>query len=374
MINFDNSATTYPMPPTVSRAVYNAVRYYGGNPGRSGHKLSVKTSEMVYLVRESAAKLFDAETENVVFTLNCTHALNMAIKGSLRQGDHCIISSLEHNSVSRPVYAMSKKGISFSVLEVDDDDEVTLRRLKALIRENTRAVIMTVCSNVTGQILPYREIGRLCRKKGIVYIADAAQAAGVLPLSMNDGFDFLCMSGHKGLYGPTGTGLLISSGRFSLSTIIEGGTGATSLELEQTGFLPEQLESGTVNTVGIMGLGEGIKFVKSRGINKIHSYEMKLTETFITGLRSQRDIKIIRGTGNYSAVVSFNKDGVDANELAEYLSNRGIYLRGGYHCAGLAHKYLGTQGSGTLRFSPSVMNSQSEVYTLLNALKKYKIQ
>ena len=266
MINFDNSATTYPMPPTVSRAVYNAVRYYGGNPGRSGHKLSVKTSEMVYLVRESAAKLFDAETENVVFTLNCTYALNMAIKGSLRQGDHCIISSLEHNSVSRPVYAMSKKGISFSVLEVDDDDEVTLRRLKALIRENTRAVIMTVCSNVTGQILPYREIGRLCRKKGIVYIADAAQAAGVLPLSMNDGFDFLCMSGHKGLYGPTGTGLLISSGRFSLSTIIEGGTGATSLELEQTGFLPEQLESGTVNTVGIMGLGEGIKFVKSRGI------------------------------------------------------------------------------------------------------------
>lgn len=370
MINFDNSATTYPMPPSVSRAVADAVRFYGGNPGRSGHKLSVKTSEKVFLVRESAAQMFGAKTENVVFTLNCTHALNMAIKGCLHRGDHCIISSLEHNSVSRPVYAMSKRGVSFSVLEVDDDDEVTLRRLKALIRENTKAVILTICSNVTGQILPYREIGKICRRKGIVYIADAAQAAGVLPISMSDGYDFLCMSGHKGLYGPTGTGLLISSGRFSLSTIIEGGTGATSLELEQTDFLPEQLESGTVNTVGIIGLGEGIKFVKSKGINRIHDYEMKLTESFLNGLKGQRGITVIRGSGNYSAVVSFNKEGYDSNELAEYLSNRGIYLRGGYQCAGLAHKYLGTQSNGTVRFSPSVMNRQSEVNVLLNAIKK----
>lgn len=373
MINFDNSATTYPMPESVANSVYTAVKRYGGNPGRSGHSLSVSTANKVFEVREAAAELFDASVENVVFTLNCTHALNMAIKGVLKPGDHCIISSLEHNSVSRPVYAMSRRsGITFSILEVDDDDNVTMERLKHLLKDNTKAVAMTVCSNVTGKILPYRQIGDFCRRRGLVYIADAAQAAGVLPISMNDGYDFLCMSGHKGLYGPTGTGLLISSGRFSLSTIIEGGTGATSLELEQTGFLPEQLESGTVNSVGIIGLGAGINFIKRKGINRIHDYEMMLTEIFLQGIKNIKDIEVLRGEGNYSAVVSFNKDGMNSIDLAEKLSGRGILLRGGYQCAALAHKFLKTEKSGTVRFSPSVMNKPEDVRRLVRELSSIK--
>lgn len=373
MINFDNSATTYPMPESVAKSVYTAVKRYGGNPGRSGHSLSVSTANKVFEVREAAAELFDASVENVVFTLNCTHALNMAVKGILRPGDHCIISSLEHNSVSRPVYAMSRRsGVTFSILEVDDDDETTMERLKYLVRDNTKAVAITLCSNVTGKILPYKQIGEFCRRRGIVYIADAAQAAGVLPISMKDGYDFLCMSGHKGLYGPTGTGLLISSGRFPLSTIIEGGTGATSLELEQTGFLPEQLESGTVNSVGIMGLGAGIKFVKRKGIKKIHDYEMMLTNMFLRGVKNIKGIKVLRGEGNYSAVVSFNKEGMNSIDLAEKLSGKGIFLRGGYQCAALAHKFLKTEDSGTVRFSPSVMNKPEDVRRLVRELASIK--
>lgn len=371
MINFDNSATTFPMPEAVAKAVYTAIKRYGGNAGRSGHSLSIMTAGKVFEVREALSQLFDAKPENVVFTLNCTHALNLAIKGTLKAGDHCIISSLEHNSVSRPVYAMSRRsGVTFSVLEVIDDDEQTLDRLKRLIRDNTKAIAMTICSNVTGKILPYKLIGELCRRRGIVYIADAAQAAGVIPLSMSDGFDFLCMSGHKGLYGPTGTGVLISSERFPLSTIIEGGTGTTSLELEQTGGLPEQLESGTLNSVGIIGLGAGINFVKEKGMQKIYDHEMRLTNAFFQGLAEMKDITVLRGSGNYSAVVSFNKNGFHSDELAEYLSDRGIFLRGGYHCSALAHKYLKTEKTGAVRFSPSVMNTKDDVKKLLFELRR----
>lgn len=373
MINFDNSATTYPMPESVAKAVYTAVKRYGGNPGRSGHSLSVSTAQKVFEVREAAAELFEASVENVAFTLNCTHALNMAIKGVLKPGDHCIISSLEHNSVSRPVYAMSRRsGVTFSVLEVDDDDEITMERLRHLVKENTKAVVMTICSNVTGKILPYRQIGDFCRRKGMVYIADAAQAAGFLPVSMKDGYDFLCMSGHKGLYGPTGTGLLISSGRFPLLTIIEGGTGATSLELEQTGFLPEQLESGTVNSVGIIGLGAGINFVKRKGINRIHNYEMMLTDMFLQGVKNIKDVTVLRGEGNYSAVVAFNKEGFNSMDFAQKLSERGIFLRGGYQCAALTHKFLKTENSGVVRFSPSVMNTPEQVKRLVWEIEKIK--
>ena len=251
IINFDNSATTYPKPPAVAKAVAQAVERYGGNPGRSGHKLSMRVSEKIFTVRQQAAEMFGAQTENVAFTANCTHALNMAIKGVMQYGGHMIISDHEHNAVARPVYALSKtRGVKYSIARTGETDSETVENFRRLITPETKCICCTVASNVTGRLMPYRELAALCKAHGICFIADGAQACGLLELPLSDGFNFLCTAGHKALYGPTGTGLLISDGEYSLSTIIEGGTGATSALLEQTPFLPEKLESGTINTVG----------------------------------------------------------------------------------------------------------------------------
>lgn len=371
MIYFDNSATSFPKPEGVSRAMLSAVKEYGGNPGRSGHRLSLKTAEKIYGVRTLAADFFGSETENTVFTLNATHALNMAIKGIMHQGGHIIISSLEHNSVSRPVIALADRRVcDYSVARVFENDEDTLEEIKSLIRKDTKCICMTVASNVTGKILPYREIGAICREKGICFIGDAAQGAGVLPVSLDDGFNFICTSGHKGLYGPTGTGLLISDGRYTLSTIIEGGTGATSAELVQTEFLPERLESGTINTCGIIGLGEGIRFINKTGRDRIFRHETMLCERLISRLRNTKGVIIYRGDGSYAPIVSFNIGKLHSQEAAQKLSDMGFALRGGLQCAAIAHGRLGTTQRGVVRFSPSVFNSTKQVDLLCNAVKK----
>ena len=371
MIYFDNSATTFPKPVTVSTAVMQAVKLYGGNPGRSGHSLSLKTAEKVYSVRNMAAKLFNSETENTVFTLNATHALNMAIKGIMLNGGHIIISSLEHNSVSRPVIAMAdKKQLDYSVATVFEDDDNTINEFESLIRPDTKCICCTVASNVTGQILPYKRIGELCKKRGICFIGDAAQAAGVLPITLDDGFNFICTSGHKGLYGPTGTGLLISDGKYKLSTIIEGGTGATSGELVQTEFLPEQLESGTINTCGIIGLGEGLKFINRKTIPEIFRHETKLCDRLYKRLSHNENIRIYRNSGNFAPIVSFNLKNQHSQEVASKLSDMGFALRGGLQCAAVAHNHLGTNIQGVVRFSPSVFNTSNQVDMLSNAIIK----
>ena len=369
MIYFDNSATTFPKPPGVGQKVSAAIREYGGNPGRSGHSLSIKTAEKIFEVRNLAADFFKAKTENTVFTLNATHAINMAIKGIMSSGGHIIISSLEHNSVARPVVAMAdKRQIDYSVARVFEDDDDTADEFESLIRPDTKCICCTVASNVTGQILPYRKIAAVCRRHKLCFIGDAAQAAGVLPITLDDGFDFICTSGHKGLYGPAGTGLLVTNGKFPLDTIIEGGTGATSAELVQTDFLPEQLESGTINTGGIIGLGEGIRFVKSRGISRIHAYETQLCRRFIERLKNNDRITLYRGKGNYAPIVSFNIGRLGSQEAAERLSDMGFGLRGGLQCAAIAHNFLGTTQSGVVRFSPSVFNSEKQVDALCNAI------
>ena len=228
MINFDNAATTYPKPASVAFAVSEAVKKYGGNPGRGGHRASLGAVSIVYNARTKAGKFFSSLTENTVFTSNATTAINMAIKGILKKGDHIIISSLEHNSVSRPVHALYEKGIiKYSVFKVSDKADETLENINSLIKPNTKCICCTAASNVTGQILPVREIGTLCTERGICFICDCAQASGVIPVSLSDGINILCTSGHKGLYGPAGTGLLVTDGKFSLDTIIEGGTGAS---------------------------------------------------------------------------------------------------------------------------------------------------
>ena len=370
IINFDNSATTFPKPVSVKRAVDNAIIKYGGNPGRGGHRLSMQVSQQIYKVRKLAAEMFDAEIENVAFTANCTFALNMAIKGIMQYGGHIIISDLEHNSVARPVYALSKsRGVDFSIAKVTDNDEETAANFEKLITQNTKCICCTIASNVTGQILPYKKIAEICKKHNICFIADGAQACGILDLSMNDGFNFLCTAGHKSLYGPTGTGLLISDGKYSLSTIIEGGTGVTSAELAQSPMLPEKLESGTINTVGILGLGEGLKFVKTKTPKRIYEHEKRLCSKFIDGIKDIPDIKIYRKDTDYVPIVAFNIENINSQQLVSFLSKKGFALRGGLQCAGLAHNTLGTLEQGVVRFSPSAFNNAQQVNRLIITLK-----
>ena len=369
-VYFDNAATTFPKPPSVSEAVRTAVEKFGGNPGRGGHSFSVNAGAKVYEVREKAAKMFAAEPENTVFTQNCTHALNLAMKGIIRSGDRVVISSMEHNSVARPAYALSKQGARVNVAMIGRSDEETIKNFRAEITSGVRCVICTAASNVTGRVNPIREIAEMCRQKGVCFIVDGAQACGIIPISLKDGMNFLCTAGHKGLYGPTGTGLLMSDGQYALKTIIEGGTGATSGELEQTGFMPEHLESGTVNTVGIIGLGQGMKYIEMMGMNKIHAHEEELCGILLDGLKTVDGAKVYRRGESFVPIVSFNIEGIPAPALSNALSEQGFALRGGLHCAFLAHRTLGTLPDGTVRFSPSVFSSENDVYALINSLKK----
>ena len=378
MIYFDNAATTYPKPESVRRAAAEAIVRYGGNPGRSGHKMSIAASEAVYSVRERAGKFFGAEPENVIFTANCTESLNMAIKGiaeqELREGRpfHVIISSLEHNSVFRPVHELTKRGLSYSIAEVSADDTVTVNNFEDLIKPHTKAVICTLGSNVTGQLLPYERIGAMCRRRHICFVGDGAQVCGVVPIDMKrDNINILCMPGHKGLYGISGTGLLITDGQYPIYHILEGGTGSTSLEAEQTPFLPEELESGTVNTVGIVTVGAGIDFIGKTGAERIHSYETALCDRLINELDGESRVRIYRRErGSYLPIVLFNVEGIAPEEAAAYLNDAGFALRGGLHCSGLAHRSIGTLPDGGVRFSPSVFNTPAQTHMLANAVKK----
>lgn len=372
MINFDNSATSFPKPDVVKKAVLEAMNRYGGNPGRSGHRISIETAEAVYSARTAAAHFFGAQPDNVVFTQNCTHALNTAIKGVVSPGGHMIISSLEHNSVLRPVHALSKGNYSYSIAQVSHSDRETVENFSRLITPHTEVVACTLGSNVTGQILPFAQIAELCRKNGICFIADGAQACGVIPVSLADGINILCTAGHKSLYGPSGTGLLITDGKYKINPIMEGGTGSTSMEREQPDFLPDSLESGTVNTMGAIALGAGIGFVKKIGMDRIYSHENKLCRIFIHETQNIGRLTVYRDdrVKSYLPIVSFNIAGLSANETAAKLSDMGFALRGGLHCSGLAHASLGTVPDGTVRFSPSVFNSEKDVYALVSAVKK----
>jgi len=371
MIYFDNAATTFPKPLQVKDAAISAITKYGGNPGRSGHKMSLRAAEQVYNTRDLVADFFGAKTENVVFTLNCTHALNLAIKGIMQDGGHIITSSLEHNSVTRPIHALSKKNVTYSIAQVSDDEDETIRNFEELITPSTKAIACTIASNVTGQILPYKRIAELCKKHDICYIADGAQACGIIPLNLSDGFNILCSAGHKGLYGTTGTGILVTDGKYKLSTILEGGTGTTSDSLEQSPILPEMLESGTLNTVGIISLGAGIKFINNYSLKKIYAHENELCDFFIKEIKHINGINIYRNPSlKYAPIVSFTIDGFSSAEITNRLDKAGFALRGGLHCAAVTHESLGTTENGTVRFSPSIFNYKFQIRNLATILKK----
>jgi len=370
LVNFDNAATTYPKPKEVRLAVNNAVEMLGGNAGRGGHQLAARTSAAVFSSRETIADFFGAEAENVVFTLNCTAALNMAVKGIMHDGGHLIISGMEHNSVARPAAALAiEKKIMLSVADVYSNDEMTVDSFRNHIRPDTKAIVCTYASNVTGQLLPIKKIADLCKEKGICFIVDGAQVCGIIDVKLSDGINILCTAGHKGLYGVTGTGLLITDGKYKIHPIIEGGTGSSSTGLKQPDFLPDSLESGTMNVLGAISLKSGIDFINRIGVECIRRHEERMCDIFINGLKNDKRIKIYRRNEcEYVPIVSFNISGVPSEKTAQLLSEKGFCLRAGFHCAALAHSTLGTD-NGTVRFAPSVFSREKDVIRLVKTIK-----
>ena len=292
----------------------------------------------------------------------------MAVKGIMHNGGHIIISDHEHNAVYRPVWELAKRrGVTFSAAALSDSDDETLDNIRRLIRSDTKCVCVTCASNVTGRISPYRRIAELCHSYGLCFISDAAQAAGLLDVTLDDGFDILCTAGQKALYGPAGTGLLISSGRFELATVIEGGTGTSSADPNQPREMPERLESGTLNTVGILGLGAGIDFVKAKTPARIFAHEMRLCEKLENALSELDGVKVFKAPKRVP-IVSFGFLGADSQEVSARLSEKGFALRGGLHCAPLAHKAIGTLESGTVRFSPGAFSTEQQTDALIRAI------
>lgn len=374
IINFDNAATTFPKPENVRKVAVNAMENFGGNAGRGGHTLAMKTSEAVYSARETIADFFNAQSENVVFTMNCTQALNMAIQGIMSDGGHLIISGMEHNSSARPSAELARnKKITLSVATVYPDDRRTIESFRSLIHNDTKAIVCTIASNVTGQILPYREIADLCREKNICFIADGAQACGIIDVKLSDGINILCTAGHKGLYGITGTGLLITDGKYKIKPIIQGGTGSLSSSLYQPEFLPDSLESGTLNVTGAMTIKAGIEFINKIGMERIFAHEDKICRSFINSLKKNKDIIIYRNPESlYVPIVSFNIKGIMPEKVASILSKQGYCLRAGYHCSALAHTQLGTE-NGTIRFAPSIFSKENDALKLAELVKNVTV-
>ncbi|MDE7361845.1 MAG: aminotransferase class V-fold PLP-dependent enzyme [Oscillospiraceae bacterium] len=376
MIYLDNAATTYPKPQAVYKMWSRAMSAYGANPGRSGHAFSQSTAEAVYQSRAKCAEFFGAEPENTIFTLNCTHALNFAVKGIARNGCHFVTSDMEHNAAIRPVYAAARDcGGSFDMFEAVEDEEQTVYNAERAIRPNTAALVCTAASNVMGLRTPIKELAALCRRKRICFIVDAAQGAGTLPITLKDGINIICAAGHKGLYGPMGTGLMITDGSFELKTIIEGGTGSASESISQPDFTPDRFESGTINTAGAIALGEGVDFVRRLTPQRILSHELALCERFCAGASTIRGVSLYnritpQNAHLYAPVVSFNINGMSSTEGAALLSEGGFYMRGGLHCAPLAHKKIGTINGGTIRFSPSAFSTNRDVDMLLRMLER----
>ncbi len=379
MIYLDNGATTSPKPGNVVNSVCALTRNLSANPGRGGHRLAMKAAELVYNARTTVSDFFSVDDPSrVVFTLNCTTALNIVIKGVLKKGDHVIISGYEHNAVLRPVEKLKERGVTYSVAEVvEGDDDKTLDNFRNCIKQNTRLVVCTHASNVFGIKLPVGRICALCHQYGILTCVDAAQSAGLLPIDLkNSSIDYLCIAGHKGLYGPMGTGALIINCDVIPDSFVEGGTGSNSYDYNQPEILPDRFESGTPNFTGIVGLMKGIEFVKSRGIENIYRKELSLVQNAYERLGSMKNVILYTGYpefGSYVPVLSFNLADKDSESVGELLSRRfGIAVRAGLHCAPLAHKSKNTLDIGTVRVVPSAFSTQNDINALVSAIFKIK--
>lgn len=374
MIYFDNAATTNPKPPEVLKAVFEALKTKSVNPGRGGYDEAVALSSEIYNCRKKVSDFFSADApERVIFTPNCTAAINTVIKGICRPGDHIVASSLEHNAVARPLYKLQSLGAEVDYAEVIfGDKNATVRSFERLIRDDTRLCICTHASNVTGTILPIAEIGEICAKKGVPFAVDAAQTAGIAEIDMRKmKIDYLCVASHKGLYAPMGTGILIALGEIP-ETLLEGGTGSLSMSYLQPQELPDKFESGTVNVPGIIGINAGIDFVNSKGRERIYSHELKIIKRIYEGLLKIPLIRLYSEAPKMNVTVptlSFNIEGMTSTEVAEKLAQKGIATRAGLHCAPMAHRRIGTIDSGTVRVCSSAFSTAIEADAFINAVK-----
>ncbi len=358
MIYFDHAATSFPKPPEVVSGVCHCLQTCAGNAGRGAYQSSMRVSELLYECRSLAAELFGADSpERVVFTAGATAALNQAIRGSVKAGDHVLISDLEHNAVYRPVWKLAKEGtITYTVFptfvaDPDATSEQILQGIRERIRPNTKLLVCTHASNVCSAVLPVAKIGALCQSRDIRFVVDAAQSAGHLPVNLKDfSANAVCIPGHKGLCGPQGAGLLILEKNTVLEPLLQGGSGVGSLEPQMPAEPPERYEAGTLPLPAVAGLYEGLKLFRRRSLAHVRLREKLLWQSLARQLRSLPGVAIAAPQFSGS-VLSFWSDTMNSEPLAAALDERGICVRAGFHCAALAHKTLGTPPGGALRVS-----------------------
>ncbi|MGE5189506.1 MAG: aminotransferase class V-fold PLP-dependent enzyme [Gemmatimonadota bacterium] len=373
LVYLDNAATSLPKPPRMAEAVASAIRR-AGNPGRSGHVLSIRSARDLFDARERLAALFDArDSSRFVFAENATTALNQAIKGILRPGDHAVTTSVEHNSVMRPLRRMEGEGVAVTVVPADREGVVDAGAVAAAIRPSTRLVAVVHASNVTGAIQPVARIVREARARGAFTLLDAAQTAGAVPISLSElPVDLLAASGHKGLLGPQGTGFLYVREGVPLVPLVEGGTGSRSEDDRQPDFYPDALESGTQNSVGAAGLAVSLAWILRKGVDSIRRREMDLVARMVAGLERIRGVALYgpRDPACRIAVVSFRVAGLDPAEVARRLeAGWGILVRAGLHCSPDTHRTVGTFPEGTVRVSPGPFTTGKEIALFLSAVR-----
>ncbi len=362
----DNAATSYPKPDNVYASVLHAMREVGASPGRGGYRRSLEAGRILFMARETAAGFFSiSDSARIIFTHNATGALNLALQGTLAAGDHVITTSMEHNSLLRPLYALRNKGVELSIVSAGPDGVVSVEELHRVVRANTRLIAISHVSNVCGAIQSIQRLGELCREIGALFLVDAAQSAGYLPIDVErSAIDLLAVPGHKGLLGPSGTGLLYVAPRVPLTPVIQGGTGSHSTAEEQPQVMPDSFEAGTHNLPGIAGLQAGMEFIREQGLSAIFQHEHTLLNQAEQALREIPGITIY-GPNDPScrcSVLSFTAAGVDSALLAAELDHGyDIAVRAGLHCAPLAHRTLGTFPGGTVRVSPGWFTTREEI-------------
>ncbi|KUG03720.1 cysteine desulfurase [hydrocarbon metagenome] len=374
-IYMDNAATTFPKPEQVYQAVDYFNRHMGGNPGRGSNKATLQAGSLLMDCRDALADLFNiADSSHIAFTSNITEALNIAVKGILKPGDHVISSSMEHNAIARPLHVMSQQnGVEWTLVPCAGDGTLDPKDVRKAVRPNTRMICTLHASNLTGTLMPVEEVGAVAREYDLLFVLDTAQTAGVVPIDVESlSIDVLTFTGHKGLLGPQGTGGIYLRPGLDINPLKHGGTGSLSEYLEHPSIMPDMLESGTHNTPGIAGLLAGLGFIKENGgIDKIRSHEQYLCDRLIKGLKEISGMKIYGpiDSSKRTAVVSFNINDIDCGEVSTQLDYKyGIVTRSGLHCAPLAHRTIGTFESGSCRLSPGYFSSIEEIDMVIKAV------
>lgn len=375
MIYMDNGATSWPKPPEMLKALTDAAANYCANPGRSGHAMAARTAREIFRTRLAAAELFNIdEPGQIIFTKNCTEGINMALMGVLREGDHVVTSSMEHNSVMRPLYYLRKKGIETTVVPCDAEGRLDPENVRKALRMNTRLIVLTAASNVTGTMMPLEEVGRIAIRRGVLFMVDGAQGAGVMDLNVKKNhIDILAAPGHKGLLGPQGTGLLYIRKNITITPLLKGGTGSSSMDLRQPLEFPEGYEAGTVNGPGIIALGASLTIINKIGIQTIAAHERRLTQRLQNGLAAIPGVRLYgpEDSRQKTAVIAFNIEGMDCEEAAMIMNDEyGIAVRAGFHCSGMAHETIGTGRTGCIRLTPGFYSGDRDIEAVIAAIKK----